>query len=128
MEEVIKFRKTITTNSTWDKKTKRTYTPLIVGVYYRPENVYLEYYSDYFGKTYYDGYGWNFYTQKGEYYDGRAKDDESTKIIIVVTVIIIVLCICFCAIYAFSHNKDTNEQDEIGDNPEIEFDQIATQS
>jgi len=50
----------------------RTYAPLAVGVYYRPVGVYLEYYSPYYGLSYYDGYGWNFYTQTGGYYDGAA--------------------------------------------------------
>ena len=31
--------KTVTENETWDPKAKRTYAPLLGGVYFRPDNV-----------------------------------------------------------------------------------------
>ena len=47
----------------------RTYQPLPIGVYYRPKDAYIMYYSTFYGVTYYNGYGWNFYTKRGGYYD-----------------------------------------------------------
>ena len=111
-------RKTESNNETWNPETMRTYAPLIIGIYYRPKNVYKEYYSVYYGLTYYDGYGWNFYSQEGNYYDGRAKDSEGAGMAIVIVVITVILCICFCVIYALCNNKEAGEEEEDEEFPE----------
>ena len=52
---------------------------MMLGVYYLPLHVYLVYFSPYFGLTYYNGYGWNFYTQRGGYYDGKFNYEDTLK-------------------------------------------------
>lgn len=88
----------------------RTYHPLVAGVYFRPVGVYLLYYSYFYGLTYYDGYGWNFYTQTGGYYDGASKGGSSAGAIIAV---IIVVCCCCCIIgFIFSRNAGSEDYEE----------------
>ena len=62
-------RKTTTANTYWNAGSMRTYEPLTVGVHYRPVGAYIVYHSPYYGQTYYDGYGWNLYTDTAGYYD-----------------------------------------------------------
>ena len=59
----------VRTNKYWDPSTKRTTEPFYV--YYLPANYYnaAGYYSSTFSKTYYDGYGYNFYYGTYGYYD-----------------------------------------------------------
>jgi hypothetical protein len=52
---------------------------MVVGMYYRPLFLYMVYFSPYFGLTYYNGYGWNFYTQRGGYYDGALNAADKAK-------------------------------------------------
>ena len=75
----------------------RTYGPLVG--YYRPMGVYLLYYSNYYGMAYYDGYGWNFYTQSGDYYDNADKPASAGAVVVAV---IIIICCCCCIVgYCF---------------------------
>lgn len=84
-------------NKYWNSSEMRTYAPLAAGIYYRPNGVYLVYYSSYYGVIYYDGYGWNFYTQTGGYYDNAPKDADNTVWLIVgIIFTVIFYCIVIC--------------------------------
>ena len=56
-------------NKYFDFQYKLTYQPLYT--YYRPTGLYypMGYYSEKFNQTYYDGYGFNFYTKMYGYYE-----------------------------------------------------------
>lgn len=88
----------------------RTYAALPVGFYFRPIGVYLVYFSYYYGLTYYDGYGWNFYTQEGGYYDGAPKGGSSVGAII--AIIVIVICCCCIIGFVFSRNAGSEEYEQ----------------
>lgn len=85
---------------------------MVIGVYYRPVGIYLVYFSPYYGLTYYDGYGWNFYTNLGGYYDGaplpgyayggprtHRSSSSGGGAVVAVIVVIIVILICACIFY-----------------------------
>ena len=74
-----KMEKITTSNPTWNADELRTYAPLPAETYYKPACAYLIYYSFYYGRCYKDGYGWNFYTQTGNYYDDAPHPDGKTK-------------------------------------------------
>merc|ERR1712006_72169 len=61
----------------------RTYQPLKRSRYYSPSGIYKVYYSKEYGKKYYDGYGWNFYTQEGSYYDMAPQKIERVFLILI---------------------------------------------
>ena len=56
-------------NKYWNAETKKTYDELYL--YFKPENYYdpVGYYSERYKKTYYDGYGHNFFYGQGDYYE-----------------------------------------------------------
>jgi len=96
----------------------RTYHPLVVGVYFRPIGVYLLYYSYYYHLTYYDGYGWNFYTQAGGYYDGKAHPDDcydcgsgKSSVGTIIAIIVVIVCCCCIIGYVFSRNAGEEEEE-----------------
>ena len=89
----------------------RTYQPLEENIYFKPLGVYLKYYSKYFDETYFDGYGWNFYTNEGGYYDGKYKIIKSAGTVMLILVSIIIICFCTCVIYTFCRKQIETEHE-----------------
>ena len=133
----ITKRTVVSTNSYWNASAGRTYQPLVVGVYFRPVGAYIVYYSPFYGMTYYNGYGWNFYSQQGGYYDcavgptglwpphcqaavAPAQGSTGGSAVVAVVVIIVVLCICACLVYAVWKNRDECCADDVEEEEVVE--------
>ena len=71
-------------------------------VYYLPVGVYLMYFSPLYGQIYYNGYGWNFYYQRGDYYADTANaliPERPFNWGAVIGVCLCITCICVFAAY-----------------------------
>ena len=74
----------------------------VLYVYYLPPNYYnpIGYYSSLYGKTYYNGYGYNFYYGKYGYYQNSPNEVyvSSSGSPLVGIIMLLCCCGCFCAL------------------------------
>jgi len=78
----------------------RTYQPLYV--YYKPGafTAIVGYYSIRMGRTYYDGYGYNFYYGKYGYYEDSPNEPEPAwKTLVMVIIYAVLACMVMCLVY-----------------------------
>ena len=93
-------------NSYFESYYGRTYKPLTT--YYLPAIGYktqFGYYSPEYLTTYYDGYGYNFYTGQGNYYQFSKPEIPRSNATPVLATITVIIFFCFCVNIIFLRFK-----------------------
>ena len=102
----------IYTNDQWDAASNRTVLPLYA--YYMRENMKFEvgYDSETYGKTYYDGYGYNYYYGGYGYYEFAINDRNPEENIPFAILFGVVFMFCFIGSAKIVNNSNLQKREQ----------------